>query len=226
MLDSDKSKFLKMMQATLAVYDKTATTETVGLWWNLLACYEFSDVEQAFGRFLKSAEGKWSPKPASIISIIDAMRPDGRLGADEAWAMIPRDEFASAVMTTEMAEALRVAQPLLDEGDQVAARMAFKESYARIVEANKRNGIKPSWFPSLGQDKEGRDAVLAEAVRLGRISADHAIGLLPPDKIAPMLQSAGEEKLALEHKIPTSGVALQNIARIKVMLSNTKMEAV
>src|ERR1035437_3950760 len=103
MRDSDKTKFLKMMQATLAVYDKTATPETVGLWWNLLGCYEFADVEQAFGQYLKSAEGRFSPKPASIISIIDAMRPDGRPGADEAWAMIPRDEMTSAVITDEMA---------------------------------------------------------------------------------------------------------------------------
>lgn len=226
MRDSDKSKFLKMMQATLAVYDKTATPETVGLWWNLLGCYEFADVEQAFGQYLKSAEGRFSPKPASIISIIDAMRPDGRPGADEAWAMIPMSEYASAVMTQEMAEALHIAQPLLDAGDKIAARMSFREAYNRIVDANKRNGVKPSWFPSLGQDKEGRDSVLAEAVRLGRIGAEHAIGLVAPDKIAPMLQSAGEERMALEHKMPTSEAALGNIARIKSMLAGSKLSEV
>ena len=226
MRDSDKAKFLKMMQATLAVYDKTATTETVGLWWNLLGCYEFADVELAFGQYLKSAEGRFSPKPASIISIIDAMRPDGRPGADEAWAMIPMSEYASAVMTQEMAEALHIAQPLLDAGDKIAARMSFREAYNRIVDANKRNGVKPSWFPSLGQDKEGRDSVLAEAVRLGRIGAEHAIGLVAPDKIAPMLQSAGEERLALEHKMPTSEAALGNIVRIKSMLAGSKLSEV
>lgn len=214
MRDAEKAKFLKMMQATLAIYDKTATTETVGLWWNLLGRYEFSDVEQAFGQYLKCAEGRFAPKPASIISIIDAMRPDGRPGADEAWAMIPMDEYASAVMTQEMSEALSVARPLLEAGDKIAARMAFKEAYTRIVEANKRNSINPSWFPSLGQDKEGRDAALAEAVRLGRLSANHAIDLLPPEKIAPMLQSAGEEKLALEYKLPS---AEESFARIQAM---------
>ena len=180
MRDSDKTKFLKMMQATLAVYDKTATPETVGLWWNLLGCYEFADVEQAFGQYLKSAEGRFSPKPASIISIIDAMRPDGRPGADEAWAMIPRDEMTSAVITDEMAQAMGIAQPLLNEGDQVAARMAFKDAYARLVDAAKRAGTPARWFPSLGRDKEGRKHVLDEAVRLGRLSHRHVEGLLPP----------------------------------------------
>jgi hypothetical protein len=218
MRDSDKAKFLKMMQATLAVYDKTATTETVGLWWKLLACYEIEDVEQAFARYLKSAEGRFSPKPASIIAIIDAMRPDGRPGADEAWAMIPMDEYTSAVMTQEMAEALHIAQPLLDAGDKIAARMSFREAYNRIVDANKRNGIKPAWFPSLGQDKESRDTVLAEAVRLGRLSSSHAIGLLPPEKIAPMLQAAGKEQLALEHKVPSAAESMARIQGLKDLL--------
>lgn len=215
MRDSEKAQFLKMMQATLAIYDKSPTTETVTLWWNLLRGYEFADVENAFGQYLKSAEGRFSPKPASIISIIDARRPDGRPGADEAWAMIPMDEHTSAVMSQEMAEALHIAQPLLDAGDKIAARMAFKEAYVRIVDANKRAGVKPSWFPSLGQDKEGREAALAEAVRLGRLSANHAIGLLPPEKIAPMLQVAGDEKLALEYKMPSAEEAMKRIQAMK-----------
>lgn len=218
MREDDKPKFLKMMQATLAVYDKTATSETVGLWWSLLSAYDITEVKEAFARYLKSAEGRFSPKPASIISIIDSMKPDGRPGPDEAWAMIPMDEYASAVMTQEMAEALHVAHPLLNSGDKIAARMSFKEAYTRIVDANKRNGVKPKWFPSLGQDQAGRDAALAEAVRLGRLSADHAISLLPPEKIAPMLQSAGHEKRALEYKIPSAEEALAKIHGMKAIL--------
>lgn len=218
MRDSDKAKFLKMMQATLAIYDKSAATETVGLWWNLLSSYEFSDVEQAFGRYLKSAEGRFSPKPASIISIIDAMRPDGRPGADEAWAMIPKDEYTSAVTSDEMMQALGVAQPLIDDGDNIAARMAFKDAYVRIVENNKRNGIKPVWTPSLGHDKEGREAAMAEAVRLGRMTAQHAISLSAPDKVYPMLQSAGEQVLAIDYKPPTNDEIKQRIAAMKAAI--------
>lgn len=225
MVDTDKVIFLKLMQATLAIYDKTATQETVRLWWNILREYPIEVVESAFSQYLKTPDGKFSPKPASIIEIIDAMRPDGRPGADEAWAMIPKDEQASAVMSNEMAEALHIAQPLLDAGDKIGARMAFKEAYTRIVEANKMKGAKPSWFPSLGQDKEARDAVLAEAVRLGRLSANHAIGLLPPDHVAPMLQAAGHEKLALEHKMPSAEEVMKRIHGLKEMLAKGKHES-
>jgi hypothetical protein len=137
--------------------------------------------------------------------------------------MIPRDEYASAVMTEEMADAMRIAKPLLDEGDQVAARMTFKEAYTRIVDANKRNGIKPRWFPSLGHDKEGREPAIAEAVRLGRMGAQHAISLSAPDKVASMLQLAGETTLALEHKTPPRDQQLANLAKIKAMLANSKL---
>lgn len=222
MRDSDKAKFLKMMQATLAVYDKTATTETVGLWWNLLGCYEFADVEQAFGQYLKSAEGRFSPKPASIILIIDAMRPDGRPGADEAWAMIPMNEYDSAVMTQEMAEALHIAQPLLNAGDKIAARMSFREAYNRIMDANKRNGIKPSWFPSLGQDKEGRASVLAEAVRLGRIGAEQAAGILPPAQSAELLSGHGVPAIDDKREIGHEHAAA-NFFRIKQMLIGSRI---
>jgi len=218
MLDYEKQAFLRMLQATMSMYDKTATAETVSLWWGLLKEYSFADVEIAFSRYLRSSEGRFSPKPASVIDIINSMRPDGRPGADEAWAMIPMDEYASAVMTQEMAEALHIAQPLLDAGDKIAARMAFKEAYSRIVESNKSAGVKSSWFPSLGQDKSGQEAVLAEAIRLGRLSADHAIGLIAPDKVAPMLQSAGEEKLALEYKMPSAEEAMKKIQEWKAIL--------
>jgi len=218
MRDPEKSKFLKMMQATLAVYDKTASVETVCLWWNLLSCYDFADVEIAFSRYLKSAEGRFSPKPASIIAIINAMRPDGRPGVDEAWAMIPRDECVSAVITEEMAEAYGIAKPLLDDGDQVAARMAFKDAYGRIVEKNKIAGIAPKWFPSLGSDPMMRETVLAEAVRLGRLGCDHAA------KSVPEIADQSKKHLAVENKTPISNAkALENIAKIRQMLGGSHL---
>ncbi len=185
MREAEKQNFLKMMQATLAIYDKTAPIETVAIWWRLLAGYDFAEVENAFSRYLGTSEGKFAPKPASIIAIIEAKRPDGRPGADEAWAMIPRDESATAVMSQEMHEALGIAQPLLDEGDKIGARMAFKEAYARIVERNKLAGVAPDWSASLGWDVNGREAVIREAVRQGRLSEEHvqSAGLLPDRSI-------------------------------------------
>jgi hypothetical protein len=93
--------------------------------------------------------------------------------------MIPRNESVSAILSQEMLTAMAAAQPLLNEGDQVAARMAFKESYSNLVNAARQTSRPVEWFPSLGDDKYGREAVIQEAVRLGRISAIHGKKLLP-----------------------------------------------
>jgi len=122
--------------------------------------------------------------------------------------MIPKDEHASAVMTEEMAQALHIAQPLIDDGDQYGARMAFVEAYKRIVDAAKLDGTPVKWFASLGFDKEERASVIADAVRLGRLRADHAASLLPPEKAVAMLENLNPTTLQIESK-PTDAARLE-----------------
>ncbi len=110
-----------------------------------------------------------------VVSRID----DGRPGPEEAWAMIPKDEAGSVVWSEEMALAFGVARHLLDEGDSVGARMAFKESYAKHVSVARDQGRPVRWSPSLGHDPRGRDAALSEAVTAGRLTYEHAQELSP-----------------------------------------------
>lgn len=154
----------------------------------------------------------------AIITEIETLKPDGRLGADEAWAIYPHDEATSAVITNEIAEAMQVAYPILQEGDKVGARMAFKEAYTRIVTKNKAEGVNPHWFPSLGSDKEGREHVLTQAVQLGRLTQDHALSLLPL-KVNHIL---GEVAGLIDNKVELTGEQReknrQRLAEIKAML--------
>jgi hypothetical protein len=127
---------------------------------------------------------------AAVLTRIE----DGRPGPEQAWAMMPRDEAQSVVWTEEMAQAWGIARPLLDEGDQVAARMAFNESYRKIVQAARDAGAPVKWTPSLGHDKSGRETALMEALRLGRLTQSHVFGLLPhleppAPEIAAMVES-------------------------------------
>lgn len=178
-MNNQKSQFFSVLSSAYEVYGQPLPSENaLNLWVRVLEGVDFDTIRQAFSDHIKLS--KFAPRPADIIELCGKILPDWHLAADEAWAMIPRDEATSAVMTEEMAEAMGIAQPLLDEGDQVAARMAFKAAYERITDANKRAGVKPKWFPSLGHDKSGREAVLQQAVRLGRLTAPHVAGLLPP----------------------------------------------
>lgn len=167
-----------------------------------LSGFSIEHIEAALKQVRNGAQ-RFNPK--AIFDALEKICPDGRPGADEAWAMIPRDEHTSAVMNNEIAQALVIAQPLLDEGDQIAARMAFKEAYTRIVQKNKQENIPPVWYASLGWDKNGRESVLVEAVRVGRLSQQQALKYMP--------ESESLHKLELNHTFTPEQIE-QNIKKI------------
>ena len=222
MIDSEKSEFAAMFKASMAIYQQEAGTEVLRLWWAALVRFDISQVREAFSRHIQDSKaGKFAPRPADIIGVIEAMNPDGRIGAEEAWAMFPHDEASSAVITDEMAEAMQSARALLNEGDRVGARMAFKEAYTRITSRNKFNGIAPKWFPSLGHSKEGREEALKLAVEKGRISQDHAVSLLPAPVHGTVVKAIGEMKLLTGSDELTDEQRERNhqrMAEIKAML--------
>lgn len=199
MLEQDKKQFAQVVRSTMLVCGGSAPeSDVLRIWWATFEQFDLADISMAFSQYAQ--RGEYAPKPADILKILDRIKPDGRPTADEAWAMIPRDEMTSAVMTQEMADAWGVARPLLDEGDQVAARMAFKDVYNRNVEESKRNGLPPKWFASLGHDPDGREDALTDAVLRKRITAEFAERLLSPEKADSMRARPGIKQPLLENK--------------------------
>lgn len=200
-------KLLEALAATVEVMGQQISPIAISMMAKDLSVYRPDDVIAAL-QIVRTGSQRFSLK--AIVDALDKVCPDGRPGADEAWAMIPRDEHVSAVMTEEMSEAMGIAQPLLDEGDQVAARMAFKDAYNRIVETNKMSGVDPKWFPSLGCDAEMRVTVMNEAVRLGRLTADHAAKSVPAIS-APTSISIGDKREISQEQINANIARLRNI---------------
>ena len=147
-----------------------------------LATHPAGAVAEALRRCQRELAGRLTL--AAVLSRIDTGHP----GAEEAWALCPRDEDATVVWTSEMADAYGVAAALLREGDQVAARMAFRERYTELVRKANDARRPARWVASLGHDPAGRDAVLLEAVEKGRLTAGHVERMLTAD--------AGRERLA------------------------------
>lgn len=166
-------EIIKAVTATAEVMGMELSIDGARLFCDDLSEYPEHSVLSALKKCRQEVRGKLTL--SDVISRID----DGRPGANEAWAMMPRSENESVVWTDEMASAMNSAQPLLDAGDKVAARMAFIEHYEREVTKARREKAKVRWTPSLGHDKFGREAVLQKAVELNRISYDHAVKLLP-----------------------------------------------
>jgi hypothetical protein len=225
MMSNDKKEFAELLNVTLMFYDKEVNKEMLDIWWNASRAYTLALVRQAFDHHLKDKDrGRFAPKPADLIAAIDKLLPDGRPGADEAWAIYPRSESESAAINDEISFAAQVALPLINEGDLIAARMAFKEAYIRVVEHNKLKGIKPKWFMSLGHDVDNRKRALEDALAKNLISWDYAHSLLakPEEnnhiaKLVVGLQLIPNNKEAITDELKAKN--RRRIAEIREMLN-------
>ena len=138
-----------------------------------LAAYPVPQVIAALARCRKEVRG--------MLTVQDVVRrlDDGRPGPEEAWASLPMDERASAVWTDEMSEAFGVASSLLDAGDKIAARMAFREVYQARVSAARDAGRMVNWTVTLGHDPRAREGALLEAVSKKRLTLTQARSYVP-----------------------------------------------
>jgi hypothetical protein len=183
---------IQAIAATAELCGTNLSEAAAGMLLGDLSEYDERGVLVALTKCRKELKGRLTL--AEIISRID----DGRPGAEEAWSMLPRDEATTVVWTDEMNQAWGAVQNLISDGEVVAARMAFKETYSRIV-TEAREGRQPArWTVSLGHDVPGRKTALLMAVAKRRLTADHACALIPnfevEDSVTPLLAA------------PTSGV--------------------
>ena len=195
------SELLQAVAVTAELCGRTFSEGAARMFVEDLARFPEPAVLQALTRCRREVKGILTVQ--DVVSRLD----DGRPGPEEAWAQMPFDEAQSVVWTAEMAHAFGVALPLLEEGDKVAARMAFKEAYTRLVSRARDDGLAVSWTPSLGYDKNGRDAVLKEAVAKGRLTYDHAQSIapsLPPpnSQIVGLIGAAMAERLPAPKTTP------------------------
>ncbi len=172
------SDLLKAVAVTAELCGRTFTPEAAAVFVSDLAGLPEPAVMVALKRCRKEIRGVMTLQ--DVISRID----DGRPGPEEAWAMIPKNEAATVVWTAEMCQAHAVACPLLDSGDAIGARMAFKETYSRLVSAARDEQRPVSWSASLGHDAGLRDRALALGVEQGRISVEYARSESPLLQIA------------------------------------------
>ena len=188
MNDQDKSEFAQVVRVTFNNYSREAPMqETLRMWWGQLAGFDIAAVRLAFSRHMV-ADLKFPPTIGQILEILNTGK-GGRLGPEEAWSVAIKacDESETVLLTDEIAQAWGICKPIMDLGDEVGARMAFKESYHRIT-ATAAGPVK--WWPSIGSCPHKRDAALSEAKRQGLLPAPQVAGLLPP---ASQIAESGEQ---------------------------------
>ena len=173
-----KMEIAKAIALLTAEYDLPPFgPDRIQMWGEALSCFPPGSVTRSTTNYIKT--NKFKPQLADIVNGCSAQMAGNWLGPDEAWALMPKSESDSAMLTDEIAQAMAAASPLLEAGDKVAARMAFKDAYTRLTDKAKVEGRQPVFFPSFGTDAPGRVTVLANAVRVGQISLDRATEALP-----------------------------------------------
>lgn len=115
---------------------------------------------------------------------------DGRPGAEEAWALMPKREEDAGTVTDEMSAAWGTACALY-ASDQVACRMAFREAYTREVQAARLEAKPVVWRVSPGFDKAATEGAAIEALRKGLVSESEALHYVLPEHHNRALASAG-----------------------------------
>lgn len=177
MSENDYHDFAAMLNDIWTLKQQALTPGQKAVYFRALQKYPLDEVRAGFDAHVSDPKrGQFLPMPADVVAqIIGIVADDGRPGPEEAWAMAVKsqDEAVTMVWTAEMAEALAVCRPLLDAGDDVGARMAFKEAYTRMVNDARQARARPVWAVSLGHNAAGRDAVLLPHVEAGRISRDY-----------------------------------------------------
>ncbi len=179
MNDQEKTQFVEMLQATLEIYGTKLTQGAISIWVAALSEYSLKQLRGALSDYVKTAgTGHFAPKPADLIELLAG--DDGRPGAEEAWALCPMSEWESAYWTDETARAFGAgAADMVNRGDTIGARMAFREVYTRYVSDARANKIPINWFLSQGYDKHDRDVKMSQAISLGRVSLARAKEILP-----------------------------------------------
>ncbi|NJM13717.1 MAG: hypothetical protein HC889_19350 [Synechococcaceae cyanobacterium SM1_2_3] len=173
MKSTDKEAFGIAFTECMAVYEKAVTPALLTVWFASLQAYEWAAVQAAFGRYITDPRDcRFAPKPGDIIRHIElAGASDNRPGADEAWGMLLRvigDERETGVLSDEMRIGWTACQPIFDLGDEVGARLAFRESYHREVENARKMAVALRWTPTLGTTARYFVANAAQGGRRGR----------------------------------------------------------
>jgi hypothetical protein len=209
-------------------FGETLTEQRQEIYCSGLADLDQTHLKIAFRR--ACCELKWFPKLAELRELAGALPAafdDGRPGPEEAWARMPKGERIeddSVVWCEEERIAYGACRSLLLEGDQIGARMAFKERYERELAEARHHNRPLRWTMSAGCDMEHRLVTLAIAVQEKRITVTGALNFVPGERQNDFAQllPPGEAKGLLTGKVAN----LPDLPGLVGLLAKMQMEGI
>lgn len=195
MRNEDLPQFAALLGDVFAGYGKSLTdTKEIGLWFKQLAPFPGATIRKAFEAY-RMERPDFAPVPNGIVARCKLL--DGRPDENEAWAvaLTSQDEHETVVWTQEMAAAFSLAQPLLATGDEIGARMAFKDAYKRLVGEARAENRPAAWSVSAGWDAARRQIAVQKAVVAGLLAAPPQHVALPNESGLTAAKPEGLQKL-------------------------------
>jgi hypothetical protein len=210
MHNEDLPQFAKLLGDVFAGYGKSLTdAKEIGLWFKQLSPFPAATIRKAFEAY-RMERPDFAPVPNGIVARCKLL--DGRPDDNEAWAIAitSQDERETVVWTSEMAEAFSLASPLLATGDEIGARMAFKDAYKRLVDDARASNKPVQWSVSAGWDTSRRQIAVEKAVVAGLLAGPQPHLALPNESGLPAGRPEGLQKLietinALNTPAPSTG---------------------
>jgi hypothetical protein len=210
----DKTDYPRFSKALISVSKileprKDFDRDIVEFWCELMKPYRIDALVAALTEYSKT--GKFAPKPADLIEILNSK--DGRPNAGIAWgiALDAYDEEETAVWTEEIQKALEASRTLIDAGGEQAGRIAFRDEYNRLV-AKAREDLRPiKWVVSIGHDKSRANDTINKAVNNGYLTRDSAQKYLTADVTNDGIAIAG----LIKGKVADDDVIKERISNIR-----------
>lgn len=229
MQSNELTKFASMLDGLCDYYQRQPLAKiTASIYWEGLSGYSLDQVKQAaMAHIADPAAGQYFPKVADLTRHILRVEMAGVPGPDEAWAICYplTDERRTVVITDAMRDAWALAWPVLHSGDEVGARVAFKDAYKRLIQSST---TAPRWELQLGTCMESRAEAIRLAVDAGRlpVRALEVHQLPAPTKgIAGLLESAQSAVAAGEAESHIAD-AIAHLSAIKRLLVGPRQAAV
>lgn len=216
MTEDDIDDFYLLLDETFDVLGKTPSAKMVSesakvIFFRACAEHSLDDVRAALYHHCRT--GTFTPVPNDINAYIESRKPVLWVSGDEAWGQVPKLESDAGLLNQVTAGALAQAQPLIDDGDMIAARRTFIDAYDRLVVAAKVHAdpaqrvpvtiVSGGNRPQRHQDAHGERQMLLERAQ--------STGLLPAPRPTEAPQLAP----------PTAG----GRARLKAELAKLQMKS-
>lgn len=176
----NRDDVVRMTQKMRAIYgrkfdqqwEKISPSELVDVFQQATADLTAEELRRGFAALMSR---EWPPtvpefvKLCRPISLID----QAWKSPDEAWAIAQGNlsELTTFATCDEIQQAWEVAKAV--GNDRYAARRAFIDRYAALVDVSKGLGKKPVWRVSMGQEPaEQRAQAIEHLIEVGTLSAD------------------------------------------------------